>query len=98
MPNTGSSSSKSKKSKPKKWGTATKPKEEHAKREIFIEEEIVATIKEEVPKMKMITPSLIAQKYNVRISIIKGILRELLEEKKIKTFIHTNKLRVYIPT
>ncbi len=99
MPRKGSGSAKPKqtKSKPKKWGTATKAKEDHAQREIVLEEEVYATIKEEVPKMKMITPSVLSQRYNIRISVIKNIIRELLEENKIKAVIHTNKLRVYVP-
>ncbi|MHA1649127.1 MAG: hypothetical protein ACTSYB_02945, partial [Candidatus Helarchaeota archaeon] len=91
-----STSAKPKRAKPKKWGVSAKEKEEHAERDMFIEEDLIETIRKEVPKMKMITPSLVAQKFNVRISIVKKILRELAEENKIKTYIYSNRLKVYV--
>ena len=97
MPKKKDTPSKPTKAKPKKWGASTKEKTEHFHRDIFVEEELISTIKEEVPKMKMITPSLVAQKYSVRISVVKQILRELIEANKIKSFIKTNKLKVFVP-
>lgn len=85
------------KSKPKKWGVATKEKEERAQREIMLEDDLIKTLKAEVPKMKMITLALIAQKYNLRISVAKLILKELIETEKIKPYFETNKLKVFVP-
>ncbi len=84
------------KSKVKKWGIATKEREEHATRDVFLDENTVNTIKDDILKLKMITPAVIAQKYNARISVVKQILRELLEENKIKKYATTNKLKIYV--
>ncbi|MFX1294445.1 MAG: hypothetical protein ACFFD2_06270 [Promethearchaeota archaeon] len=97
MPKKKVTQSKPNKAKPKKWGVSAKEKEEHAERDIYIKENLLNTIKEEISKMKIITPSLIAQKYNFRISIIKKILKELVEKNKIKTYIYSNRLKVFVP-
>ena len=89
--------SKSQKAKPKKWGVSAKEKEEHAERDLFVEEQTTNTIKEEILKMKVITSSVIAQKFNVRISVVKEILRELVEDNKIKTVIQSSRLKVFVP-
>ncbi|HUX99735.1 MAG TPA: hypothetical protein VMV49_09295 [Candidatus Deferrimicrobium sp.] len=79
----------------KKWGGDDKEKEEHFERDILVTEETMKNIKEEISKMKMITPSTLAQKYNVRISVIKQILKDLSNQDKIKPVISTNKLKVF---
>ncbi|NVM31860.1 MAG: hypothetical protein HWN65_23675 [Candidatus Helarchaeota archaeon] len=84
------------KAKRKKWGASDKEKEEHFERDIFIKENLIKTIKDEVPKMKMITLSSVAQKYNIRISVVKRILNDLVEENKIKPFIQSNRLKVFV--
>lgn len=85
------------KAKRKKWGSSDKEKEDHFQRDIFIAEDLINTIKAEVPKMKMITHSIISRKYNIRISVIKKILSVLLAENKIKPYILSNRLKVYVP-
>ena len=92
-----SDASRPSKAQRKKWGASDKDKVEHFERDIFIEDELLNTIKAEVPKMKMITPSIISQKYNLRISLVKDILKELIEQKLIKQVITTNRLKVFIP-
>jgi ribosomal protein S25 len=82
-------------SKTKKWGTAAKEKEERLQRALVVENEVLKTIKDEVSKMKLITPGLLAQKYSIRISYAKQLLRELTESNTIKPYIMANKLRVY---
>lgn len=83
------------KSKVKKWGTAAKEKEEHFERALTADSELRSTIKDEVSKMKLITPSAVAQKYSIRISLAKQILQELTQDNQIKPYIMANKLRVY---
>ena len=83
--------------KRKKWGSAEKEKDEHFERDIFVEDTLRQTIINEVPKMKMITHALVSQKYNIRISIVKQILKELLAENKIKPYIEANRLKVFVP-
>ena len=83
------------KSKTKKWGTAAKEKEERLQRALVVEDDVLKTIKDEVAKMRLITPGLLAQKYSIRISYAKQLLRELAESNVIKPYVTANKLRVY---
>lgn len=81
----------------KKWGGTGEAKEERLEREISIEDELKTTILNEVPKMKMITHSAISLKYNIRISLVKEILNELVDANKIKPYMMTNRLKIYVP-
>jgi ribosomal protein S25 len=83
------------KGKVKKWGTAAKEKEEHLERALTADNELLNNIKDEVSKMKLITPSAVALKYSIRISLAKQILQELTESNAIKPYFMANKLRVY---
>jgi len=83
------------KGKIKKWGTAAKEKEEHFERALTADSELLNTIKDEIIKMRVITPNAIAQKYNIRISFAKQILENLAGNNEIKPYIMANKLRVY---
>jgi ribosomal protein S25 len=86
---------KKEKGKTKKWGTAAKEKEERLQRALVVENEVLTTIKDDVAKMRLITPGLLAQKYSIRISYAKQLLRELAESNVIKPYVMANKLRVY---
>ena len=86
---------KKEKGKTKKWGTAAKEKEDRLQRALVVENEMLTTIKDEVSKMKISTPGLLAQKYSIRISYAKKILRELTESNAIKPYVTANKLKVY---
>ncbi|NVM54010.1 MAG: hypothetical protein HWN66_09950 [Candidatus Helarchaeota archaeon] len=97
MPKKKAKPSTTPKAKRKKWGVSDKEKDEHFERDIYIEDDLMNTILKEVPKMKMITHSLISLKYNIRISLVKKILNDLLGEKKIKPYILSNRLKVYVP-
>jgi ribosomal protein S25 len=50
---------------------------EAVRRDLIITEEQKQTMEKEIPGMKLITPSSVAQKYNIRVSIAKAILAEL---------------------
>ena len=82
--------------KRKKWGGG-EDKTEHFERDLFVEDEMRQTIINEVPKMKIITHGIISQKYNIRISVVKQILKELLTAKKIKPYLQANRLKIFIP-
>jgi len=83
--------------KRKKWGGDDTDKTDHFERDIFVEDEMRQTIIKEVPTMKIITHAIISQKYNIRISVVKQILKELLTAKKIKPYLQTNRLKVFVP-
>ncbi len=83
--------------KRKKWGGSDKDRDEHFERDIFLADDMKQTILQEVPKMKMITEAVVSQKYNIRISIVKEILRQLLTENKIKPYIKSSRLKVFTP-
>lgn len=83
------------KGKVKKWGTAAKEKEDHLERALTGDNDLLTNIKDEVSKMKLITPSALALKYNIRISFAKQILQNMAENNEIKPYFMANKLRVY---
>ncbi|MHA1267498.1 MAG: hypothetical protein ACTSRS_19845 [Candidatus Helarchaeota archaeon] len=83
--------------KRKKWGGAGRTSEDHFERDISVTDELKQTLLEEIPKMKMITPSILSQKYNIRISVIKHLLNELQAANKIKPYIYSRRLKVFVP-
>jgi ribosomal protein S25 len=80
----------------KKWGGDDQEKEEHFQRDIYLDQEVMKNISEEISKTKMISPSMIAQKFNVRMSVVKHILKELSEQDKIKLAVSSNKLKIFV--
>jgi len=80
----------------KKWGS--KPKEfEKTKRKITFDADLMKSIKAELPKMKYISPTLIAEKYGVRVSTAKVILETLRSEQLIEEVAHTSRITVFKP-
>ncbi|MFX1519304.1 MAG: hypothetical protein ACFFCD_05240 [Promethearchaeota archaeon] len=88
--------SKVEKKSTKKWGE--KPKDfEKTKRSIHIDTDLMNSIKDELPKMKYISPTLIAEKYGVRVSTAKVMLEELRSEQLIEEVAHTPRITVFKP-
>ncbi|MGQ9720335.1 MAG: eS25 family ribosomal protein [Candidatus Jordarchaeum sp.] len=81
----------------KKWTKEPKVVEKEI-RNILIDDELKSTIEEEIPKMKMITPTAISGKYNIRISIAKEIISNLENKGKIKLVESNRRIKVYTPT
>lgn len=80
----------------KKWGE--KPKVvEKTKRSIHLETDLIKSVKAELPKMKYISPTLIAEKFGLRVSTAKVLLEELHSEKLIEEVAHTPRITVFKP-
>ncbi len=80
----------------KKWGE--KPKAiEKTKRSIHLEADLIKSIKAELPKLKYISPTLIAEKFGLRVSTAKVLLEELRSEKLIEEVAHTPRITVFKP-
>lgn len=93
-----------KKSRPiSKQSTRDSPTQDEAKssrheairRELIISEEQKQEMEKEIPTMRVITPSAIAQKYGVRVSIAKAVLTELESKGLIRQVTSEGKFRLY---
>ena len=69
------------------------------KRDLFIPKEVRDNIEKAVPKMRYITPSELSQKFGIRVSSAKELLKELETKHVIKRSedIKSPKLIVYVP-
>ncbi|MFW9830170.1 MAG: hypothetical protein ACFFD8_00080 [Candidatus Thorarchaeota archaeon] len=76
------------------------PKRSHetVRRELIISEEQKQEMEKEIPTMRVITPSAIAQKYGVRVSIAKAVLAELESKGKIREVASEGKFKLYSKT
>lgn len=62
-----------------------------------MDEELKSTIEEEMLKMKVITPTSISGKYNIRVSLAKEIISDLEHKGKIKLVDQNPRIKVYTP-
>lgn len=76
----------------------TKSRHEAVRRELVISEEQKKEMEKEIPTMRVITPSAIAQKYGVRVSIAKAVLTELESKGLIRQVISEGKFKLYSKT
>lgn len=76
----------------------TKSRHEAVRRELVISEEQKQEMEKEIPTMRVITPSAIAQKYGVRVSIAKAVLTELESKGLIRRVISEGKFKLYSKT
>jgi len=76
----------------------TKSRHEAVRRELVISEEQKQEMEKEIPTMRVITPSAIAQKYGVRVSIAKAVLTELESKGLIRQVISEGKFKLYSKT
>lgn len=67
------------------------------KRDVFIPASLEKQIKEEIMKLKTITPTTISMKYEIRVSTAKKLLERYKEEGLLVLKKSTPKLKVYIP-
>jgi len=79
-----------------KWGAKTQDFEK-TKRSIHVDDELMANIKAELPKMKYISLTLLAEKYGVRCSTAKVMLEELRRAQLIEEVAHTPRITVFKP-
>lgn len=80
--------------KPKKWSTKT-VRADLKRRDVLIPDDLEENIISEITKMKYITASELAKKFNIRISSAKEFLKVLEEKKMIKPYLKSRKLKIY---
>ncbi|MCS6785060.1 MAG: 40S ribosomal protein S25 [Candidatus Caldarchaeum sp.] len=54
-------------------------------------------VKEYVKTVKVLTPSSLAERFKVRVSVAKAVLKELAAKGIVKEVIGTNRIRIYAP-
>jgi len=67
------------------------------KRDVFIPTGLETQIKEEIMKLKTITPTTLSMKYEIRVSTAKKLLEKYKEEGLLVLKKSTPKFKVYIP-
>lgn len=55
------------------------------------------TVENEIVKMRAITPSMIASRYDIRVSTAKQLLQDMSRRGKLRLTIDTRRLKVYEP-
>ncbi|MEM3526066.1 MAG: eS25 family ribosomal protein [Candidatus Jordarchaeaceae archaeon] len=78
----------------KKWTKEPKAVEKEV-RKVVLDEELKSAMEEEIPKMKIVTPSTISAKYKIRVSTAKEIIRELENKGKLRLVEENRRLKVY---
>ena len=68
-----------------------------AERDAFIPASLEGDIKEYIQKKKSVTATDIAARFDVRVSTVKLLLKQYIEEGSIKIFDPSMKLKIYVP-
>ena len=66
-------------------------------RDAFISDDLREKLEKEIPKMKVISPTEIALRYNIKISTAKDFLEELEQKGLIKLAVKNRRVRIYEP-
>jgi len=64
-------------------------------RDLYPDDETMKKIENEIKRAKGLTPQYIADKYNIRVSTAKKILRDAEEKKIVRCVISNKRTRVY---
>lgn len=67
-------------------------------RSILVDEATLEAMEKEIPKMRVITPSEISDKYKIRVSVAKSILKRLEEKGAIKLVSSDKRLKIWTGT
>jgi len=66
-------------------------------RDAFISDDLREKLEKEIPKMKVISPTEIALRYNIKISTAKDFLEELEQKGLIKLAVKNRRVKIYVP-
>ncbi|MHA1505837.1 MAG: hypothetical protein ACTSR0_01405 [Candidatus Asgardarchaeia archaeon] len=66
-------------------------------RDIKVSDEVLERLNKIIKGSKYVTPESIANQLNLRVSIVKGLLKDLEKKGVLKSHIYTRRLKVYIP-
>lgn len=70
---------------------------ERTVRNVLVTDNLISEIRDDVSKIRYITPSTIALKYNLRLSIARDILEKLESEGRIMRVSKNRRLAIYKP-
>lgn len=65
-------------------------------RSVLVDEKMLETMEKEIPRMRVITPSEVSDKYGIRVSVAKAILKRLEEKGLIKLVSSDKRLKVWV--
>ena len=68
---------------------------ETVRRTLLVSTEQKQEMEKEIPSMRVITPSTVAQKYGIRVSIAKAVLTELEAKQLIRKVITGGRFKLY---
>ena len=64
-------------------------------RQLLLDSENRATVEDEILKMRVVTPSAVASKYDIRVSTAKRLLEKLHQRAQLRLVVDTRRLKVY---
>ena len=64
-------------------------------RQLQLDSESRATAEDEILKMRVITPSAVASRYDIRVSTAKRLLENLQQRGQLQLIVDTRRLKVY---
>jgi ribosomal protein S25 len=69
------------------------------KRDLFIAKEVQDNMEKAIPKMKYVTPSELSQKFGVRVTAARALLKEMEKKHLVKRSeqVQSPKIQVYVP-
>ncbi|MCS7110049.1 MAG: 40S ribosomal protein S25 [Candidatus Caldarchaeum sp.] len=85
------------KKKPEKKKTPEKKEEAVERGVLGVVSPSMDDVKEYVRTAKVLTPSTLAERFKVRVSVAKAVLKELVAKGYVKEVVGTNRIRVYAP-
>ena len=66
-------------------------------RALLISDEVQKSMEKEIPKMSVLTPTLVAEKYSIRVSVAKKVLEEMTSKGILQKQFKSGRLIIYSP-
>jgi small subunit ribosomal protein S25e len=66
-------------------------------RALLISDEVQKSMEKEIPRMPVVTPTFIAEKYGIRVSIAKKVLEEMVSKGIIEKRFKSGRVAIYVP-
>ncbi len=63
----------------------------------IVDPKILEQIRKDVPKMKYVTPYQIYSKYNLKYSISKDLLKDMVSQGSLKLLMKSRRVEIYVP-
>lgn len=66
-------------------------------RALLVSEEVQKSIEKEIPRMSVVTPTFVAEKYGIRVSVAKKVLEEMTSKGIFQKQFKSSRLTIYVP-